>query len=74
MTANKMLRNTQTATDGTNLILEEPLERLAEFESHLLGQTAHVVMALDGLTGNVQTLNAVRIDCTLRQPFGIGYL
>ena len=37
MTANEMLGNTQTATDGTNLILEQPLERLAKLETHLLG-------------------------------------
>lgn len=74
MTANEMLRNTQAAAYGTDLILEQPLERLAELESHLLGQTAHIVMALDGLTGNVQALNTIRVYGTLRQPFGISYL
>ena len=41
---------------------------------HLFGQAAHVVVALDGLAGDVQALDAVRIDSTLCQPFGIGYL
>ena len=39
---------------------------------HLLGQAAHIMMALNHLAGNIQTLNTVRIDCTLSQPLGIG--
>ena len=74
MTAYEVLGNTKTTADGTDLILEEPLERLAELETHLLGQTAYVMMALDCLTGYVEALNTVRIDGTLGEPLGIGYL
>ena len=41
---------------------------------HLLGQSAHIMMALDHLSCNVETLNAVGIYRTLSQPLGIRYL
>ena len=41
---------------------------------HLLGQTAHVMVTLDDLTRDVERLDAVRIDGTLRQPLGISNL
>ena len=41
---------------------------------HLFGQTAYVMMALDDLARDIQTLNAVRINSALCQPFGVFYL
>ena len=39
---------------------------------HFLGQSAHVVVALDDLARDVQAFDAVWVDCSLGQPFGIG--
>ena len=41
---------------------------------HLLGQSAHVMMALDDFSSNVQTFDAVGIDGALGKPTGIGNL
>ena len=68
MTGDEVLRHAQLAPHTAHLVLEEPLQRLAELQVHLLGQSAYIVMALDDLTSNVQTLNAVRIDGALSQP------
>ena len=74
MTADKMLRNSQTTSNGADLILEQPFERLTQFKAHFLRQAAHIVMALYGLAGNIQTLNTVRVNSSLCQPLGILYL
>ena len=39
---------------------------------HLLGQTTNVVVAFNYFAGDVQALNAVRVDGTLGQPFCTG--
>ena len=41
---------------------------------HLFGQTAHIMMALNHFAGDIQALDAVGIDRSLRQPFGVGDL
>lgn len=69
-----MFGHSQFASHAADFVLEQPLQRLAQTEVHLLGQTAHIVMALDGLARNVQALDAVGINGALRQPAGIGYL
>ena len=72
MACNEMLRHSELTTYAAHLVLEQPLQRFAELQVHLLGQSADVVMALDDLTRNVQRLNAVRIDGALGKPAGIG--
>ena len=67
-----MFGHSQFASYAAYFVLEQPLQRLAQTEVHLLGQTAHVVMALDGLARNVQALDAVGINGALCQPAGIG--
>ena len=69
-----MLRHTELTTHTTHLVFEQPLQRLAELQAHLLRQSAHVVVALDDLARDVQRLDTVRVDGTLRQPLGIGDL
>ena len=69
-----MFGHSQFASHAAYFVLEQPLQRFAQTEVHLLGQTAHVVMALDGLARNVQALDAVGINGALCQPTGIGYL
>jgi hypothetical protein len=74
MATNKVLRYTHIATNAANLVLEEELEWLAEFEVHLLRQTAYVVVRLDDLTRVVDRLNDIWVDGTLAKPFCIGDL
>ena len=74
MPGDEMLGHAQLTAHAAHLVLEEPLQGLAELQVHLLGQTAHVVMALDHLARDVQTLYAVGIDGALGKPAGIGYL
>ena len=69
-----MLGHTQLTTHTTHLVLEEPFQRLTQLQVHLFGQATHIVMALDDLAGDIQTLDAVGINRTLGQPFGIRYL
>ena len=69
-----MLWHTHGATYSTYLILEQPLQWLAQLKIHLLRKTTYIVMALDHLTGNVQALDAVWIDGTLSKPLGTGLL
>lgn len=52
MTLDKMVRHAELATHSAHLVLEEQTERFAQLEIHLLGQTAHIVVALDGRTGD----------------------
>ena len=72
MTVDEVLGHTQLTAYTANLVLEEPFQRFAELQMHLLGQTAHVMVALDDLTRDVQRLDAVGIDSTLSEPTGIG--
>ena len=74
MTGNQVLRHTHRATYSTNLILEQPLQWLAQLKVHLLRKTTYIVMALDYLTSDVQTLDTVWIDSTLSQPLGTSLL
>ena len=41
---------------------------------HLLGQSADVVVALDDLAGDVERLDAVRVDGALGEPLGVSNL
>ena len=71
MAGDEMLRHAELAADPADLVLEEPLERLTELEFHLLRQSAHIVMTLDDLAGDVKTLYPVRVYGALRKPLGI---
>ena len=71
MAFDKTLGHFQLMAHPADFILEEPAERLAEPKSHLIGKSTDIVVALDDHTRNAQAFNAVRIDCTLRQPLGI---
>ena len=74
MTGDEMLGHTQLAAHTAHLVLEQPLQRLAELQMHLLGQSTHIVVALDDLAGNIETLDTVGIDGSLSQPLGAFYL
>ena len=74
MSGNQVLGHTKLAPNAAHLVLKEPLQRLAELEVHLLGQSADVVMALDDLARDVQALDAVGVDGALGQPLGISNL
>ena len=74
MALDKPFRHLQLVAHTAHLVLEEPLQGLAKLQVHLLGQSAHVVMALDDHARNAETLNAVWIDSALSQPLGIGNL
>ena len=54
-----MFGHSQFASHAAYFVLEQPLQRFAQTEVHLLGQTAHVVMALDGLARNVYEIAAL---------------
>ena len=68
MARDEVLGHTHRAAHAAHLVLEEPLQRLAELEVHLLGQAADVVVALDDLARDVETLDAVGIDRALGEP------
>ena len=74
MTAYEVLGDAQLAAHTAHLVLEEPLQRFAQREVHLLGQTTHIMMALDDLACDIEALDAVGIDGSLGKPLGIGYL
>ena len=73
MTGNQMFRHSHLTPYATYLVLEQPLQRFTKLQVHLLRQTAYVMMALDGLSRNIQALDTVGINRSLRQPLGIGY-
>ena len=56
-----------------HLVFEEPLQRFADAQVHFLRQSAHIVVTLDDLAGNVERFDAIRIDGALCQPLRIGY-
>ena len=74
MTGDEVLGHAQLTTHATYLVLEQPLQGLAQLQVHLLRQSSHVMVALDDLTRDVQRLDTVGIDGALCQPFGIGNL
>ena len=74
MAGNQVLGHAHRTPYAAHLVLEQPFQRLAELQVHLLGQTAHVVVALDNLARDVQRLDTVGVDSALRQPFRVGNL
>ena len=72
MALNEAVGHIELSTHAAHFIFKEPLQRFAQFEVHFLGQSAHIVVAFNHLSGNVEALDAVGIDGALRQPFGIG--
>ena len=69
--AYQMLGHAQLPSDGAYFVLEERAQRFAQLQVHFLGQSADVVVALDGGAGDAQRLYAVGVYCALRQPFDI---
>ena len=59
----------QSLADHTDLVLEQQLDGLHQLEVQILGQTAHVVVGLDGLLalGSLLGLQDVGVDGTLGQ-------
>ena len=74
MAGDEMLGHAHLTAHAAHLVLEQPLQGLAELQVHLLGQSAHVVVALDHLARDVERLDAVGIDGALGQPLGVGNL
>ena len=74
VTRDEVFGHLQLTAYATHFVLEQPLQGFAELEVHLLGQTAHVVVALDDLARDVERLDAVGIDGALSEPFGVGNL
>ena len=75
MTSHQFLLDAQRAAHAAHFVLEEHAQRLHDLEVHLLGQTAHVVVALDlgGDAFDARTLDHIRIDGPLGQPAGVFY-
>ena len=63
-----MLGHLELAAHTAHLVLEQPLERLAQLEMHLFGQSTYVVVALDDLTRDVERLYAVGVYRALCEP------
>ena len=74
MTRNEMFGHTELTAHTAYLVLEQPLQRFAELQVHLLGKSADIMVALDDLARDVERLDAVGIDGALSQPLGIGNL
>ena len=74
MAGDEVLGHAHGASHTTHFVLEEPLQRFAEREVHLLGKSAHIVVALDDLTRDVEAFDAVGVDGSLRQPACVGNL
>ena len=70
MTGDKVLGHTQLSPYPTHFVLEEPLQWFTELEVHLLRQSAYIVMTLDDLACDIQTLYSIGIDGALCQPLG----
>ena len=74
VTLNQAVGHFKLTAHTAHLVLKEPLQRLAQLQVHFFRQTAHIVVALDHLAGDVQALDAVGIYGALRQPFSVGNL
>ena len=72
MAGDEVFGHPELASHAAHLVLEQPLQRLAELEVHLLGQSAHIMMALDDHPGDAEALDAVGVDGALGKPFGVG--
>ena len=72
VTIDKVFGHTHLASHAAHFVFEEPLEGFTDFQVHLFRKTAHIVVAFDDLARDVETLDAVRIDGALGEPFGIG--
>ena len=59
---------------AAHLVFEEPLQRLAQLQVHVLGQSANVVVALYHHARDAEALYPVGVDGALGEPLGIGYL
>ena len=52
VTVDETLHHTQLTAYAAHLVLEEETQWLTQFEVHLLGETTHIVVALDDRTGD----------------------
>ena len=74
MAIDEVFGHPHLTSHAAHFIFEEPLQRFADAKVHLFGKSAHVVVTLDHLAGDVERFDAVRVDRALRQPLGIGDL
>ena len=65
VTLNQMLGHLQLVAHTAHLVLEQPPQRFAQLQLHILWQTAYIVVALDGHSGYAQALYAVWVDGSL---------
>ena len=74
MTPYELVLDAQLTAHAAHLVFEEGAERLDELEFHIVGESAHVVVALDclGRTFDRTALNHVGVDGALAEPFGVG--
>ena len=68
MAGYQMFGHPKLATYASHFILEEPTQWLAEFQLHLLGQPANIVVTFYNLSRNIHTFDAIGINSTLCQP------
>ena len=68
----KVFGHAHLASHAAHLVFEEPLQRFADAQVHFLRQSAHIVVTLDDLAGNVERFDAIRVDRALCQPLRIG--
>ncbi len=74
MTANELVLNAQLTTHTANLVFEKAAQGFNQLELHIVGQTANIMVGLDGLRGALDRagLNDIGVDGALSQPLGIG--
>lgn len=73
--ADEFLLDAELAADAADFVFEEAAEGFDELELHIVGESAHVVVGLDGLGGAFDGagLDYVGVDGALAEPFGVGY-
>ena len=71
MPSDQMLRDAQLPPHVADLVLEQPLQGLAELQLHAFRKATHVVVALYYLAGDVAALDAVGIYGALGQPLDV---
>ena len=67
-----VVRQSELGPDGPDLVLEQQAERLDQLELHVLGETADVVVALDGGAVLGAGLDDVGVERPLDEIAGVG--
>ena len=71
MTFDEVVWHAELTAYGADFVFEEQTEGFAQTEVHLFGQTAYVVVALDGCAGDGEAFDAVGVDGSLSEPFDV---